>query len=70
MVGKRATKAKGVIMTAADGGDDAAKVSLLDGAVDRVLALWGRTPLQIFFIIDVCSGEKHIVSGLDIGADE
>lgn len=62
MVGQCASKAEVMVAVALDGRYDLVEVSLLDATLDGVDAVWGRTPFEIVFVIDIGAGEQFLVS--------
>jgi hypothetical protein len=46
------------------GGHDLGQIFVLDGALDRVLAVGGGAPLQVLSVVDVGACEEDLVSGV------
>lgn len=61
MVAERAAKTKPMLACTADCRNDLVQLSPFDGAVDGILAVWRRTPLQVLFIVNVGSSEENLV---------
>ncbi len=40
------------------------ELSLLNTALDSILAIRRRTPLQVVFVVDIGTGEKDLISGV------
>ena len=40
------------------------ELSLLNTALDSILAVRRRTPLQVIFVVDIGTGEKDLISGV------
>ena len=62
MVTEGAAKAKAIFAIACDSRDYTAEFPLLDATFNGVLAVGGWAPLQIFFVVDVGTREKDLVS--------
>lgn len=58
MIIQRAAEAKRMTTSAYNSGDRPVQVLLLDTALYRVNAIWGRTPLEVFLVIDIGSREQ------------
>lgn len=41
------------------------ELSLLNATLDSVLAIRRRTPLQIVFVVNIGTGEKDLISGVE-----
>lgn len=63
MVSQSATKAKHVATVAVNSRHNLVEVPALDAALYCILAIRGGTPLQILFVVDVCSCEESVISG-------
>lgn len=61
MVVKRATEAKVMSTFAMYRRHDSDKISLLYSAFNSVLAVRGRAPLQVIFIVNVSPSEKFLI---------
>ena len=63
MVVERAAKTKAMFACTADCRNDFVQLLPLDDAVDCILAIWRRTPLEMLFIVNVGSSEENLVPG-------
>jgi hypothetical protein len=54
MVVESATKTEVVLAVALYRGYNATEVALFDRTIDGVLAIGGRTPFEVYLIINVC----------------
>lgn len=61
MVVERAAKAEVVFAPALHRRHNPGEVTLFDGAIDGVLAIWSWAPLEVLLVIDVGSGQKRLV---------
>ena len=63
MVVERAAKTKSMFACTADCRNDFVQFFPFDDAVDCILAIWRRTPFEMFFIVNVGSSEENLVPG-------
>lgn len=66
MIGQGAAKTEVMSAEAVHRRDDLVQLLLLDRTINRVLAIWGRTPFEVVFVVDVCTGEKNLISELKV----
>jgi hypothetical protein len=64
VVGKSTSKAKHMPAVTVDGRHNLIEILALHTALHSVLAVGRRAPLEIFFIIDVRSREKRMISAI------
>ena len=57
-------KAKAVSTRAGNSRDCAGEILLLDCTINSKFTVGSRTPLQVLFIINVCSGKQDLVTRL------
>jgi hypothetical protein len=62
VIGERAAKAELVLAETVYCRYDAVKVTVLNSAINGILAVWCRAPPQVFFVVNVCSHEKFTIS--------
>lgn len=61
MIWKTAPEAKSVMTVTFDGRDGAHEIFLLDTTADSVDAIWRWTPLEVVFVVYVCSCEEFLI---------
>ncbi len=62
MVVQGAAEAKAMFARACDCRDYSAEIFPLNATFDGILAIGSRAPLQVLFVVDVGTREKHLVS--------
>ncbi len=61
VLGKRASKAEHVFSGAMDCGDNGIELGLWHSAIHSVLAVWMRTPFDVWLIVDIGPDEQRLV---------
>ena len=61
MVRECAAEAEVVVIGALYGRDDPVEVSVLDGTINRIYAVWRWTPFEVVLVIDVRSRQEFLV---------
>ena len=62
MVVQQAPKAKIMVAFTLNRGYNPPKVTLPNGTVDCILAIWGWAPFEIFLVVDICPSEECLIT--------